>query len=387
MKKIHTTFLILTVCHFMSFGQNFMVDGIKYVVTSSIQNTVQVDIHTSFNGIANIPATVVNATITYTVTGIGLQAFGGCTGLTSVSIPSTVTSIGSWAFAGCTGLTSITIPNSVTDTGMETFLNCNNLTSVILSNSATSIGTRMFKDCTSLTSINIPNSVMNIFPGAFKNCTSLTSVTIPNSVTNIYGNFQSAEGAFQNCTSLSTLNIPNSVTLIGFYTFDSSGLTTVTVPNSVTSIEDNAFKNCTSLVSVNVNWTTPLPLSSNSGVFQGVTLSGVALNVPAGTLSAYQNANIWKNFGTIALGLNNFENHIELKLYPNPTANYFSISNPNDLENNFNYKIFDIRGIVVLKGVSKYNQHLNVENLKSGNYIIQVELKNNQRITKKLIKK
>ncbi|MBQ7712345.1 MAG: leucine-rich repeat protein, partial [Clostridia bacterium] len=41
------------------------------------------------------------------VTSIGVSAFSGCTGLTTVTIPSTVTSIGSYAFRNCTGLTTI----------------------------------------------------------------------------------------------------------------------------------------------------------------------------------------------------------------------------------------------------------------------------------------
>ena len=39
---------------------------------------------------------------------IGDDAFGSCSGLTSVEIPSSVTSIGSYAFYGCSGLTSVT---------------------------------------------------------------------------------------------------------------------------------------------------------------------------------------------------------------------------------------------------------------------------------------
>ncbi len=69
---------------------------------------------------------------TYTITGIGSEAFLDCTGLTSVNMPTSITTIGWNAFSGCTGLTSITIPNGVTMIGDQAFDGCSNLNEVIV---------------------------------------------------------------------------------------------------------------------------------------------------------------------------------------------------------------------------------------------------------------
>ena len=87
--------------------------------------------------------------------GIAGNAFSGCTGLSSITIPESVTNIGCQAFAGCSGLSAITIPNKVT-----------------------SIGYMAFEGCSNLTSVTIPKYVMSIGDCAFVNCTGLTSVTV-----------------------------------------------------------------------------------------------------------------------------------------------------------------------------------------------------------------
>ena len=143
------------------------------------------------------------------VTSIGLSAFFGCTGLTSITIPSSVTSIGDSAFSNCTALTSILVDadnlvyhsngNCLIETESKTLLaGCKN--SIIPTDgSVTSIGRSAFSDCTGLTSITIPESVTSIGEGVFSGCTGLTSIVIPESVASI------GERAFSDCTGLTSI--------------------------------------------------------------------------------------------------------------------------------------------------------------------------------------
>jgi len=92
-------------------------------------------------------------TIPNSVTSIGVSAFEGCSGLTSVTIPNSVTSIGVAAFEGCSGLTSVTIPNSVTTIYGSAFYNCTGLTKAYFYGNAPSIGAYVFSGCASNFSI------------------------------------------------------------------------------------------------------------------------------------------------------------------------------------------------------------------------------------------
>ena len=80
------------------------------------------------------------------------------------------------------------------------------------------------------------------------------AVIIPESVAyngNCYGVKSIGERAFRNCTSLTSVEIPKSVTSIGEGAFYyCTGLTSITIPNSVTSIGRYAFSDCTGLTSI-----------------------------------------------------------------------------------------------------------------------------------------
>ena len=116
------------------------------------------------------------------VTNIGSYAFYDAQNLTSITIPDSVTNIGEFSFYGCNSLTSIQLPKSITSISDLTFAFCLNLEKVAISDGVTNIGYGAFQGCSNLSDITLPNSVKNIGVDAFYNCTSLKSIIIPDNV-------------------------------------------------------------------------------------------------------------------------------------------------------------------------------------------------------------
>ena len=149
-----------------------------------------------------------NIELPYGITGIGWNAFNGCTSLQSVVLPDGVTYIGRDAFSGCTSLQSVVIPDSVIEIGESAFGGCTSLQSVVIPDSVTEIGRDAFSGCTSLQSLVLPDGVTYIGDYAFSGCTSLQSIVLPDSVTKIGRN------TFADCSSLHPVVLPDGVTYI-----------------------------------------------------------------------------------------------------------------------------------------------------------------------------
>ncbi|MGN0591701.1 MAG: leucine-rich repeat domain-containing protein, partial [Ruminococcus sp.] len=179
------------------------------------------------------------------VTGIGANAFSGCSALASVTIPETVTSIGINAFSDCTSLESIVIPESVTNLGKGMFSGCTALTDVTLPDTLTGIPENYFQNCTSLSTIALPDSVTSIDTSAFCGCTSLSKITLPDGLESI------GTSAFSDCTSLTEITLPSSVKWISSYAFSGcTALSDIKLSSSLKGIYDGAFSGCTALTEI-----------------------------------------------------------------------------------------------------------------------------------------
>ncbi len=115
-------------------------------LTVTFQGSSTSDYSDEYSGDIVIPESVEYEGKTYSVTSIGENAFYGCSGLSSVSIPNSVSSIGFQAFYGCSGMTSVTIPNSVIYIYNWAFYGCSGLTSVTFPNNVITIGDDAFEN-------------------------------------------------------------------------------------------------------------------------------------------------------------------------------------------------------------------------------------------------
>ena len=224
-----------------------VIDGLRYFLESDTKTaSLLANTNDKYSGDIVVPEKVNSSDgVEYSVTSFGESCFGGCSGLTSITIPSSVTSLGGGCFSECRGLTSITIPSSVTSLGDGCFYYCRGLISITIPSSVTSLGDRCFSECRSLTSITIPSSVTSLGPSCFWGCSGLTSITIPSSVTSL------GYECFKDCSGLTSITIPSSVTSLGNSCFyGCSGLTSITIPSSVTSLGYHCFTGCSGFETV-----------------------------------------------------------------------------------------------------------------------------------------
>ena len=197
------------------------------------------------------------------------HAFSNCKGLKINNICAKV--IGKHAFRNCESIANLTINSRLIED--SAFMSCINLEEVNIdepkldfrsiigeykiSSTLEYFNNYTFANCVNLKRINfngvvneiLPNSVMFLHNSCFKNCTSLETISLRGKL-----DISKASGAFSRCESLSKVNL---------YTFDKrivplkmfencKNLTTVNGLEQYERIDRDAFKNCVSLTSVNL---------------------------------------------------------------------------------------------------------------------------------------
>lgn len=200
-----------------------------------------------------------SVTIGNGVTEIGNSTFAECTALADITLGNGITKIGEYAFKDCRGIARTVILNdNLITIEQQAFGGCTGLLSITIPDSVTTIGISAFHGCVGLEDVSIGNGVKWIGCNAFAQCTALKK----NNYDNAYylGN-QNNPYYYLLEASSSTKKIHNDTKIIGYgafmepdpdhyYLFDD--LNSITIPFDVISIGDYAFTDCRNLESITI---------------------------------------------------------------------------------------------------------------------------------------
>ena len=167
-------------------------------------------------------------------------------------------------------------------------------------------------------SISVPETVTNngteysvttIGESAFKG-SAVTSVSMPESITSI------DYDAFYECTNLESVKIPNTVTSIRHSAFQyCCNLESIIIPSSVNSIGISAFSECKALKDIYCQ-AVNVP-ETHSSAFNNSPIENMTLYVPGESMNAYKTTAPWSGFGkfqTLTTGIEKTETAAKLMI-------------------------------------------------------------------------
>ncbi len=237
---------------FSNSGIFFYKDGFYFKMLT--KNTVELTSYGSDK--MKIPSTVTLGN-TFKVTKIGDRAFENCEELTSLIIPETVTRIDQRAFAGCTNLTEIKLGKGLKGNfkiGDKAFAGCNNIESVVIESDDLSLwGAELCFIKDGIRYNVVYQKAVVVAPYNYSGNVVIPA-TVEAGVT--YKVIGIDEGAFKDCSSLASIDLSNATNLdyISYEAFSGcEGLTEITIPESVTEIGYAAFSNCDNLETVDLS--------------------------------------------------------------------------------------------------------------------------------------
>ncbi len=272
-------------------GDEFEFDGLHYSILDATKQTIRVVSKRKFkqdtegtenkeyayentlSGILDFTKPVIYKDKGWRVTEIGERALQR-ENITEVKLPEGITKIGYKAFFQTKSLQKINFPKSLRAIEQQAFYG-SGLTEVNILG-ATAIGNAAFLSCTKMTTLTIPN-VTFLGTMCFRHCSQLKTVTVPVSANigkscdaslkdynllfdlfkdrnlKIYYENNSGNVAFGDCYNLTKAILQDGITTVPEAMFSFCGdLKDITIPASVKSVQDDAFRRCLSLTSINI---------------------------------------------------------------------------------------------------------------------------------------
>lgn len=250
------------------------------------------------------------------LTKIGANAFEGCKNLKSVHLPANLQSIGTDAFLNCpveTVLFGISnAPTNMRDPlGSIAGIDKSKVKTLVIGDNVTYIPAYLAQEMT-LKSVKIGYNVNAIGAEAFADCAQLEEVSINTNLENMPTNwnqmnpsiapfarsavkkasFGPAASVAGRCILASTPNLKevvlNKVVTFNDYSFAATGLEEITF-NNAQEIKANAFKDNTSLKTINIAGTAPATVSSSA--FDGCSVQ--TINCTCDNMSAISGNKTW----------------------------------------------------------------------------------------------
>src|SRR5690554_3457766 len=179
-----------------------------------------------------------------------IDSFRDCKRLEYIELPRNLEVIDEYSFYGCSSLKEINFSET---TQLKTinncaFRDCISLVNVVLPESLEKLGSSVFKNAKNLEYIEFPRNLEVIDEYSFEDCTSLKEINF-NETTKLK---IIKNGAFRNCISLVSVQLPESLENLGSSVFQNAEkLLEIEIPSKIETLHNHTFYNCISLKQVN----------------------------------------------------------------------------------------------------------------------------------------
>ena len=248
----------------------------------------------------NCPATYRNKTLqrfeyTYDAEEVADDQFNGCTNLQTVVFCGAPARIGAHAFSNCESLKDISLPEGVTLLDEEAFYSCKSLERIAMPRSLSVIGFRAFARCNQFERFTIPAQVDSIGASILDECENLKRIDIAYSPTPLK---YTCPSQFNNSLRSAPIDTLYTDRYIAGALSDNRTLKKLYIGPNVTALASNLFSDCYNVDEVYSLNPVP-PTCEASNVFYSGIKQNAQLHVPDGSVDAYKEAFVWKDFFNI----------------------------------------------------------------------------------------